>query len=47
MVERTRSYWNPLMEPYIYGTRDDIHIFDLEQTVWIGSIHVLQKLGAS
>jgi hypothetical protein len=47
MVERTRSYWNPLMEPYIYGTRDDIHIFDLEQTVWIGLIHMLPKMGAS
>ncbi len=25
--------WNPLMEPYIFGTRNSIHIIDLEQTV--------------
>ena len=22
-----------MMEPYLYGVRDDVHIFDLEQTV--------------
>lgn len=27
------SRWNPKMEPYIYGTRDDIHIIDLQQTL--------------
>ncbi|XVN42998.1 MAG: 30S ribosomal protein S2 [Candidatus Rickettsia vulgarisii] len=26
------SRWNPKMAPYIYGTRDDIHIIDLKQT---------------
>ena len=25
--------WDPLMEPYIYGSRNGIHIFDLTQTV--------------
>lgn len=25
--------WNPRMEPYIFGVRDDIHIIDLQQTV--------------
>ncbi len=25
--------WNPLMEPYIYGSRNGIHILDLTQTV--------------
>jgi small subunit ribosomal protein S2 len=29
---RTR-YWNPKMEQYIYGTRDKIHIIDLEKTL--------------
>ena len=27
------SRWNPKMEPYIYGTKDNIHIIDLQQTV--------------
>jgi len=26
------SKWNPRMAPYLYGSRKDIHIFDLEQT---------------
>ena len=26
-------YWNPKMEPYIFGARDKIHIINLEQTV--------------
>ncbi len=26
-------YWNPKMAPYIYGTRGDIHIINLEKTV--------------
>lgn len=26
-------YWNPKMEPYIYGARNKIHIINLEQTV--------------
>jgi small subunit ribosomal protein S2 len=25
--------WNPLMEPYIYGVRNGVHILDLTQTV--------------
>ena len=25
--------WNPKMAPYIYGTRNSIHIIDLAQTV--------------
>ncbi|MEE8333927.1 MAG: 30S ribosomal protein S2 [Alphaproteobacteria bacterium] len=25
--------WNPRMEPYIYGTRNGIHVMDLRQTV--------------
>lgn len=27
------SRWNPKMEPYIYGTKDNVHIIDLQQTV--------------
>mgnify|MGYP006151647281 CR=1 FL=1 len=27
------SRWNPKMEPYIYGAKDNIHIIDLQQTV--------------
>ena len=26
-------YWNPKMEPYIFGARNKIHIINLEQTV--------------
>ncbi|GHS91683.1 30S ribosomal protein S2 [Alphaproteobacteria bacterium] len=29
----TTQRWNPLMEPYIFGVRNGIHIVDLEQTV--------------
>jgi len=29
----TTRRWNPKMEPYIFGTRNNIHIIDLEQTV--------------
>src|SRR5690606_7737028 len=28
-----RHRWNPKMEPYIYGVRNNIHIIDLAQTV--------------
>jgi len=28
-----QSVWNPKMEPYIYGVREELHIIDLEQTV--------------
>jgi small subunit ribosomal protein S2 len=27
------SNWNPKMEPYIYGTRNQIHIIDIKETV--------------
>ena len=26
--------WNPYMESYIFAARNDIHIIDLQQTVW-------------
>jgi len=26
-------YWNPKMEPYIFGSRNKIHIINLEHTV--------------
>ena len=26
-------FWNPLMAPYIFGTRDKVHIINLEKTV--------------
>ncbi|MDZ7713193.1 MAG: 30S ribosomal protein S2 [Rhodovibrio sp.] len=29
----TTRRWNPKMEPFIYGERNDIHILDLQQTV--------------
>jgi small subunit ribosomal protein S2 len=29
----TTQRWNPLMAPYIFGSRNGIHIVDLEQTV--------------
>ncbi|MDR0625544.1 MAG: 30S ribosomal protein S2 [Holosporales bacterium] len=29
----TTERWNPLMSPYIFGSRNGIHIIDLEQTV--------------
>eukprot|EP00123_Amoebidium_parasiticum_P017174 comp23741_c0_seq1/m.40976 comp23741_c0_seq1/g.40976 ORF comp23741_c0_seq1/g.40976 comp23741_c0_seq1/m.40976 type:complete len:313 (-) comp23741_c0_seq1:30-968(-) len=35
-----RSMWNPLMEPYLYGVREDIHIFDLDQT----AVHLRRAL---
>jgi small subunit ribosomal protein S2 len=28
-----KSRWNPKMEPYIYGLKNDIHIIDLEKTI--------------
>lgn len=28
-----KKRWNPVMAPYIYGVRNDIHIIDLQQTV--------------
>ena len=27
------KYWNPKMEPYIFGIRNKIHIIDLQHTV--------------
>jgi len=29
----TTRRWNPRMEPYIFGERNNVHILDLEQTV--------------
>ena len=29
----TTRRWNPLMRSYIFGTRNGVHIIDLEQTV--------------
>ena len=29
----TTRRWNPKMEPFIFGVRNDIHILDLQQTV--------------
>jgi small subunit ribosomal protein S2 len=26
-------FWNPKMKPYIYGSRNDIHIINLEHTL--------------
>ena len=37
------SRWNPKMEPYIYGARDNIHIIDLQQTVPLMQL-ALQKI---
>lgn len=37
------SRWNPKMAPYIYGTRDGIHIIDLQQTVPLMN-NALQKI---
>eukprot|EP01134_Creolimax_fragrantissima_P003407 CFRG3407T1 len=28
-----RTLWHPKIQPYLYGVRDDTHIFDLEQTM--------------
>lgn len=28
-----KKRWNPIMAPFIHGTRNDIHIIDLQQTV--------------
>jgi small subunit ribosomal protein S2 len=28
-----RSVWNPRMKPYIYGTRNKIHIIDIRETI--------------
>lgn len=28
-----KRYWNPQMEPYIFGVRNKIHIIDLQQTL--------------
>lgn len=32
-----KSHWNPKMKPFIFGTRNDIHIIDLQQTVQLFS----------
>jgi len=36
------SRWNPKMEPYIYGIKDNIHIIDLQQTVPLMQIALKQ-----
>ena len=28
-----KRFWNPKMEPFIYGVRDSIHVIDLEKTL--------------
>ncbi len=37
--------WNPLMDPYIYGSRNGIHIMDLTQTVPLldAALNVIQQ----
>ncbi len=44
---RTR-YWNPKMETYIFGSRNKIHIIDLEQTLpmFKDALNVISKIGA-
>ncbi len=37
------SRWNPKMEPYIYGIKDNVHIIDLQQSVPLLQI-ALQKI---
>ena len=34
-------YWNPKMEPYIFGARNKIHIINLEHTVPVIAQQVL------
>jgi small subunit ribosomal protein S2 len=46
----TTQRWNPLMEPYIFGVRNGIHIIDLEQTVpllnkALGAVHDVASAG--
>jgi len=33
--------WNPLMKPYIYGSREHMHIIDLDETVKHMKVHFL------
>ena len=35
-------HWNPKMAPYLYGTRNDVHIIDLEETLKMW--HDIQRL---
>jgi small subunit ribosomal protein S2 len=39
-------FWNPLMEPYIYGKRNGLHIINLDQTVecFSGALNYISKL---
>ena len=43
------SRWNPKMQPYIYGKRNQIHIIDLKQTVrgLLRGANFLERLSAS
>ncbi|MCI0749646.1 MAG: 30S ribosomal protein S2 [Nevskiales bacterium] len=45
---RTR-YWNPKMEPFIFGQRNKIHIINLEQTLPLlkDACHFIGKLAAN
>lgn len=45
---RTR-YWNPKMSEYIYGSRNDIHIIDLEKTMPLlqDALHYISKLASN
>lgn len=42
-------YWNPKMEPYIFGARNKIHIINLEQTVpaFNDALTYLQRLASN
>lgn len=44
---RTR-HWNPKMEPYIYGSRDKIHIINLEKTLplYQDALNFISKVAA-
>ncbi len=44
---RTR-YWNPKMEPYIFGSRQKIHIIDLDKTLpmYRDAVNFLSKIAA-
>ena len=43
------SRWNPKMQPYIYGKRNQIHIIDLRQTVrgLLRGVNFLERVSAS
>jgi len=43
-----KNFWNPKMAPYIYGTRNGIHIIDLQQTFPIlhNALNLLKETAA-